>query len=139
VAADSHHEVPVDERPLADIAAHDLVPFAVLASAGLEAVMPAHVIYPAVDAQPAGYSRIWLQDILRERLAFDGLVFSDDLGMAGAHGAGDIVARAEAAIAAGCDMVLTCNEFGAADDLLSRWRPEPHARLADRSARMVGR
>jgi beta-N-acetylhexosaminidase len=139
VAADSHHEVPVDTRPLADLVAHDLVPFAVLAREGLEAVMPAHVIYPAVDEVPAGYSRVWLQDILRGRLAFDGLVFSDDLGMAGAQTAGDIVARADAALAAGCDMVLTCNEPDAADALLARWRPAPQPRLADRAARMEGR
>ncbi|MFO1396632.1 MAG: beta-N-acetylhexosaminidase [Burkholderiales bacterium] len=136
VAADSHLEVPVDERPLADLLAHDLVPFAVLAQQGLEAVMPAHVIYPAVDDRPAGYSRIWLQDILRGRLGFDGLVFSDDLGMAGAHTAGDIVARADAALAAGCDMVLACNEFDAIDDLLARWQPAPSPDLARRAERM---
>jgi beta-N-acetylhexosaminidase len=139
VAADSHLEVPVDERPLADLVANDLIPFAAMARHGLEGVMPAHVIYPAVDALPAGYSRIWLQDILRGRLAFDGLIFSDDLGMAGAFTAGDIVARADAALAAGCDMVLTCNDFPAADDLLARWRPEPQPDLARRAARMQGR
>ena len=90
-------------------------------------------------ALPAGYSRIWLQTILRERLGFDGLVFSDDLGMAGAHTAGDILARADLALAAGCDMVLSCNEFADADDLLARWRPAPQPRLAERSARMQGR
>jgi beta-N-acetylhexosaminidase len=139
VAADSHLEVPVDERPLADLFASDLIPFAALARAGLEAIMPAHVVYPAVDDKPAGFSRIWIEDILRERLRFDGLVFSDDLGMAGAFTAGDIVARAEAALDAGCDMVLTCNEFDAADELLSRWNPRPQPRLAERAARMVGR
>ena len=139
VVADSHHEVPVDERPLPDLLATDLVPFAALAKAGLEAVMPAHVIYPAVDDKPAGYSRVWVGDILRDRLGFDGLVFSDDLGMAGAFTAGDIVARADAAMAAGCDMVLTCNEPAAADELLSRLRPPPQPRLADRAARMEGR
>jgi beta-N-acetylhexosaminidase len=139
VAADSHHEVPIDERTMAAIVADDLIPFAVLAAQGLEAVMPAHVIYPAVDALPAGYSTIWLQDILRQRLKFDGIIFSDDLGMAGAHTAGDIVARADAALAAGCDMVLTCNDAAAADDLLARWRPAPQPDLARRAQRMAGR
>jgi beta-N-acetylhexosaminidase len=139
VAADSHHEVPVDERPLEELFAADLIPFAALAKAGLEAVMPAHVVYPAVDDKPAGFSRAWIEDVLRGRLQFDGLVFSDDLGMAGACLAGDIVARADAAVDAGCDMVLTCNEFDAADDLLTRWRPGPEPRLAERAARMAGR
>jgi beta-N-acetylhexosaminidase len=139
VAADSHLEVPIDERPLSELFANDLIPFAALAKSGLEAVMPAHVIYPAVDDKPAGFSRLWIEDILRTRLQFDGLVFSDDLGMAGACVAGDIVARANAAIDAGCDMVLTCNEFDAADELLSRWTPARQPRLADRSARMAGR
>ena len=139
VAEDSHVEVPVDERPLAEIEANDLIPFAALIHEGLEAIMPAHVIYPAVDAVPAGYSRIWLQHILRERLGFGGLVFSDDLGMAGALTAGDIVARADMALAAGCDMVLTCNDFAAADDLLSRWRPAPQPQLAGRTAPLEGR
>ena len=139
VAADSHAELPVDDRPLEALLADDLVPFAALAREGLESVMAAHVVYPKVDAQPAGYSRLWCTTILRERLAFDGLLFSDDLGMAGAHGAGDIVARAEAALAAGCDVALTCNEMDAADVLLDRWRPPAQPRLALRWARVAGR
>ena len=123
VRADSHLEIPIDDRPWQAIAAADLLPFKSAIAAGLSAIMPAHVIYPAVDDQPAGYSRHWLQTVLRSELGFTGLIFSDDLGMAGAHGAGDIVARAKAAIAAGCDMVLTCNDSAAADYLLDRWRP----------------
>ena len=135
VAADSHVELPVDERALAAIARRRPRPVrARWSRSGLEAIMPAHVVYPAVDAQPAGYSRVWLQEILRGRLGFDGLIFSDDLGMAGAQRRGDIVARAEAALAAGCDMVLACNDVAAADLLLARWRPS-HVDLARRAAR----
>jgi len=139
IAADSHVALPVDERTLDTLLTDDLIPFAALAKEGMEAVMPAHVIYPAIDGVAAGFSRIWLQDILRGRLQFDGLIFSDDLEMAGAHAAGDIVARAEAAVSAGCDMVLACNDFAAMDDLLSRWRPAPQSDLARRTARMEGR
>lgn len=138
VAADSHAALPVDPRPLAEIVEQDLLPFAVLSRAGLEGVMPAHVVYPDVDRLPAGYSRRWLVDILRGWLAFDGLVFSDDLGMEGAAGAGDIVDRAEAAARAGCDIVLSCNDAGAADALLSRWVPPPSPELARRTAAMEG-
>ncbi len=139
VAADSHAELPVDERRLDALLADDLVPFAALARDGMEAVMAAHVVYPSIDPLPAGYSPFWCTTMLRERLRFDGLLFSDDLGMAGATGAGDIVARAQAALAAGCDVALTCNEMDAADALLSRWRPAIAPQLAARWARVAGR
>ena len=139
VVADSHVDTPVDERPLDELLALDLVPFARVSAAGLDGIMPAHVVYPAIDARPAGFSSVWIGDVLRERLGFEGLVFSDDLEMAGAQAAGDIVARADAAVAAGCDMVLACNDFGAMEDLLSRWQPPANPRLAARTAAMQGR
>jgi beta-N-acetylhexosaminidase len=139
VAADSHTDIPVDPRSYAEIAAEDLVPFAALAHDGIESLMVAHVVYPAVDDVPAGYSPRWCTDVLRDRLAFDGLVFSDDLGMAGAATAGDLTARADAAARAGCDVILACNDMAAAGDLLSRWRPAPGPGLARRWARVEGR
>jgi beta-N-acetylhexosaminidase len=139
VAADSHVDTPVDARTLDDILRADVVPFAALIQEGLPAIMPAHVVYPAVDARPAGFSRIWIGDILRGRLGFGGLIFSDDLEMAGAHSAGDVVARADAAIDAGCDVVLLCNDFAAMDDLLARFAPPPQPHLARRMERMKGR
>lgn len=139
VAADSHLAVPVDERARADIELADLVPFRQMIDFGLPALMPAHVIYPKVDARPAGFSPVWLQQILRGELGFAGAIFSDDLSMEGASVAGDVVARAQAALEAGCDMVLVCNAPEAAQRVLDelRWTPSPTS-LA-RLARLHGR
>jgi beta-N-acetylhexosaminidase len=117
VAADSHEEIPVDPRPLADIEAEDIAAFLPLLPR-LGGIMPAHVIYPEVDSNPAGFSGIWLHDLLRVRWGYEGAIFSDDLGMAGAFAAGSPADRAHAAIYAGCDMVLICNDFGAMDEIL---------------------
>ncbi|HWS74893.1 MAG TPA: beta-N-acetylhexosaminidase [Quisquiliibacterium sp.] len=116
--ADSHFELPIDERDLKDILADDAAPYGWLGDA-LSAVMPAHVIYPKVDPMPAGFSRTWLQKVLRRRLGFRGLIFSDDLTMEAAAIAGDIVERGRAAFEAGCDMVLVCNRPDLADELLA--------------------
>jgi len=122
VHADSHHAVAVDERALEAILREDALPYDALSHMVLPAVMPAHVIYPKVDDKPAGFSRVWLQDVLRKRLHYDGVIFSDDLSMQGATVAGDILARAQAALTAGCDMVLVCNRPDLADVLLQRMR-----------------
>lgn len=118
VKADSHHEIPRDERVMAAIAGDDMVPFKALVKK-LDSVMPAHVIYQQVDSQPAGFSPKWLKDILRVELGFEGVIFSDDLSMEGASVAGDDMARAKAAFNAGCDMVLMCNQQTRCDELLA--------------------
>ena len=148
VKADSHTEVPVDTRSLSALLAEDAAPYPWLRST-LTSVMPAHVIYPKVDKRPAGFSRKWLQDILRGKLGFDGAIFSDDLSMEGARRIdGALVSYTEAAVVAlqaGCDLVLLCNqslgEGTAVDELLDglageraagRWQPS-----ADSEARRV--
>ena len=133
IAADSHLELPIDDRGLHAIEQCDLVPFSALSSK-LAGMMPAHVLYPQVDQRPAGFSSVWIRDILRGRLGFRGAVFSDDLGMAGAAGEGTLAARALAAFSAGCDLVLACTPEGA-DALLAELRyvvPE------DTSERLAG-
>ncbi len=139
VEVDTHVGIARDDRALVDIELEDLVPFERLVRAGLAGVMPAHVIYPQVDNQPAGFSRFWLQEVLRRRLGFQGVIFSDDLLMAGAALMGSVRDRAEAALEAGCDMVLVCDNFAEICNTLERLErfdnPASHLRLA----RMHGR
>lgn len=122
VAADSHVAIPVDTRPVLALYA-DLAPYRAHREMALAAVMPAHVIYENLDPSPAGFSSYWLRYVLRGELGFDGVIFSDDLSMEGASVAGGFVERADAALAAGCDMVLVCNNPEAARQLLREWRP----------------
>ena len=141
VKADSHVDVPVDKRSLKAILADDALPYGAL-STSLSSVMPAHVVYPKVDHLPAGFSPRWLKEILRQQLGFDGAIFSDDLSMEGArHIGGTTVSYSDAAavaLAAGCDLVLLCNQSvdgGAAVDALleglaqgqseGRWQADP--------------
>jgi len=138
-ADDSHLALPVDRRSYGDLYVEDLVPFERLIAAGLAGVMPAHVVYPQVDAQPAGYSRFWLQEVLRGRLGFQGIIFSDDLSMEGAKGAGSMLERAQLALSAGCDMVLVCNDPAGAEQVLHGLRPAPDAAAQLRRVRMHGR
>ena len=119
VEADSHHDLPVDPRSLETLEQCDMVPFRHLIAEGLEGIMPAHILYPAIDGQPAGFSSFWLQRVLRGSLNFDGVIFSDDLSMKGALGAGTPAQRGHAALAAGCDMVLLCNDPRAAQQLVA--------------------
>ncbi|MEO8443108.1 MAG: beta-N-acetylhexosaminidase [Betaproteobacteria bacterium] len=139
VKADSHHEMPVDDRPLEALEQADLKPFRRLIENGLGGIMPAHVVYPAVDDQPAGFSATWLKQILRRRLGFNGMIFSDDLSMEGASTAGGVVDRALFAVRAGCDMVLVCNNPTAADELLAGFDFTMPATSLARLARVHGR
>ena len=118
IKEDSHVSHPVDHRNLNDIMLEDIKPFERMIHFGLTAIMPAHVVYPKIDDKPAGYSSIWLKNILRNQLGFQGVIFSDDLSMEAAGVAGDFGQRAKAALAAGCDMVLVCNHTEAAAQVL---------------------
>lgn len=119
VAPDSHIALPVDDRPFSEIRDCDMVVFETLINASLlDGIMPAHVIYSQVDDAPAGFSSVWLQQVLREQMKFGGAIFSDDLSMHGASVAGDYVSRARQALSAGCDMVLACNNVEGAESIL---------------------
>lgn len=136
VEADSHVAIPVDSRSLSELQG-DLAPFRQLvAQSALDAVMPAHVIFPQIDSRPAGFSPVWLL-MLRQELGFDGVIFSDDLSMEGASVVGGVVERANAAWLAGCDMLLVCNQPERVGDVLSRWQPEPDSTRAARLHRLL--
>ena len=118
VAPDSHIAIPIDERPFDDILADDIYPFKELIQAGMQGIMPAHVIYSQLDENPAGFSEYWLQTVLRQQLGFQGAIFSDDLSMHGASVMGDFEQRARQALKAGGDMALVCNNRTAAEQII---------------------
>ena len=136
VAADSHLEMPIDQRSFAQINQTDLLPFYKL-KGQLDALMPAHILFPKVDSEfPVGYSKKWLQDILRNEWCFDGVIFSDDLSMEGAGSDGGYEERARLALAAGCDGILMCNNRGALEAVITFLESQATPLRAPRLERM---
>jgi len=133
VHADSHHELPVDERSFADLEFNDLLAFERMIHYDVAALMMAHVVYPAVDDLPASFSSVWVKKILRDQMDFQGVVFSDDLSMVGAECIGNYLQRAQRALEAGSDMVLVCNSPEGRNQVLSgllaEENPVSHLRL----------
>ena len=136
VEVDSHLGIPIDTRSHEEIWADDILPFAKLIKVGMDAVMPAHIIYENIDKNPAGFSPYWLQEVLRKELKFEGVIFSDDLTMEGASFAGGYTERAEAALTAGCDMILACNNRAGAIEILDHLNFQPKSDSAQRLLRM---
>ena len=139
IALDSHLALPVDDRDLDTLMQKDIRPFKQLIKEGLEGIMPAHVVYPAIDELPAGFSVFWVTEILRKQLGFNGAVFSDDLSMEGAAAVGDFNERARLARLAGCDMMLVCNNEIAAEQVLESTPIEHNTRREQRLLAMLGK
>ena len=138
VVADSHHALPVDRRTLVDLEP-DIAPYRLLIANGLAGVMVAHVLYPEVDDVPASASQRWIRGVLRGDLGFQGVVFADDLSMAGAAAVGGIVERATRALAAGCDVLPVCNHRPSVVALLDGWQAAPDPVAALRRVRLRGK
>jgi beta-N-acetylhexosaminidase len=139
VVADSHVALPVDRREFADMEA-DIRPYRPLIDNNVPGIMAAHVVFPAVDALPASLSKRWITGVLRGELGFHGCVFADDLSMAGAVAFGNVVERAELAIAAGCDVLPICNDRHSVELALDRLRADAVSAASQaRLVRMRGR
>lgn len=132
VMADSHFELPTDYRELDELWGQDLKPYRALCSNDLSAVMTGHLVFPRVDTRAVTFSVKWLQEILRKKIGFQGLVFSDDLAMVAAHSQGAPSERATAALMAGCDMILYCNDPGGGDEILDNLKVAPSNKLHER-------
>lgn len=140
VRGDSHLELPVDPRSWEEIRDADLIPFAdqIKGAAAIDAIMPAHILFPAVDEkQPVGFSKPWLQQILRQKLEFDGVIFSDDLTMEGAAIAGSYRNRAQLALEAGCDVILVCNNREGALEVIEALNSGPEHNAERRSLELM--
>jgi beta-N-acetylhexosaminidase len=136
VKGDTHWERPTDDRTFAEVEAADLIPFRELVAAGVDGMMAAHLVYPNIDPHLASQSPYWLQEVLRHKLHFRGVIFTDDIGMVAAHAAGDLTARAEISTKAGVDIVLPCNDRPGLIELLDKWKPAPESSLARKWERM---
>ena len=139
VEGDSHHVMPFDRRDFATIEAHDLIPFRLVIATHLAGIMMAHVVYDQIDHLAAGYSRHWIEAVLRQQLGFQGIVFSDDLNMSGAESVGGFAARARYSLDAGCDIVLVCNHPEGADEILSSLEGYSNPTSQLRMVRLHGR
>ena len=139
VRADTHLSMAIDERRFEDIEYDDLIPFERMINNGIEAMMIAHVLYRNIDSNPAGFSSFWLQKILRKQMGFEGVIFSDDLEMVGAHSVGSPADRAKLALSAGCDVVLVCQTRDAIEDVIDNLTLQTNPASQLRMARMHGR
>ena len=139
VEGDSHHAMPFDRRRFEEIEALDLVPFRLVIATHLSGMMMAHVMYDQVDSNAAGYSSYWIQKVLREKLGFEGIVFSDDLSMSGADSVGGYAQRARSSLAAGCDILLVCNNPAGADEVLESLKDYSSPAAQMRMIRLHGR
>lgn len=139
VEGDSHHLMPFDRREYLAIEATDLIPFRRVINTHLAGIMMAHVVYDQVDSLAAGYSRTWIDAILRQRLGFNGIIFSDDLTMSGAESVGGYPERARLSLQAGCDILLVCNHSAAADEVLESLQDYNNPTSQLRLVRLHGR
>jgi beta-N-acetylhexosaminidase len=136
VKGDTHWERPEDPRSFAEVEAADLIPFRELIAAGVDGVMAAHLVFPNIDPQLASFSPYWLQEVLRHKLHFRGVIFTDDFDMVATHAIGDLVARAQTATQGGADVILACNNRPGLIELLDQWKPSPESSLARKWERM---
>jgi beta-N-acetylhexosaminidase len=139
VEVDSHLGLPVDSRHFEDMIQADILPFSRLCKTELAGIMPAHIVYEQSDSLPAGFSPFWIKEILRDRLGFQGAVLSDDLSMEGAAVMGNSLERAEAALDAGCDMVLVCNKPESVIQVIDSLKVKDDALRHMRLVRLHGR